>query len=64
MKKYKIEVILEETYDDIEAESEEEAFVIASDFAMQGGCWSYKILKVEDLEELLEKPKEEEPNGN
>lgn len=57
MKKYKIEVILEETYDDIEAESEEEAFVIASDFAMQGGCWSYKILKVEDI-------KEEESNGN
>lgn len=51
MKKYKIEVILEETYDDIEAKSEEEAFIIASDFAMQGGCWSYKILKVEDMEE-------------
>lgn len=51
MKKYNIEVILEETYDDIEAKSEEEAFIIASDFAMQSGCWSYKILKVEDIEE-------------
>ena len=51
MKKYKIEVTLEETYDDIEANNEEEAFIIASDSAMQGGSWSYKILKVEDIEE-------------
>lgn len=46
MKKYKVHVILEEFYDDIEAESEEEAFLIASDFAMSGGSWQYSVEEV------------------
>lgn len=46
MKKYKVYVCLEETYDDIEAESEDEAFLIASELAMQGGSW------VKDIEDV------------
>lgn len=41
--KYRVHVILDETYDDIEANSEDEAFIIASDFAMDGGNWWYEI---------------------
>lgn len=40
---YRVWVCLEETYDDIEAESEEEAFEIASDYAMDGGCWQRTV---------------------
>ena len=46
MPKYKVWVRLEAEYDDIEAESEEEAFIIASDYAMQGGCWQQEIEEV------------------
>ena len=42
-KKYKVWVKLEQEYDDIEAESEEEAYEIASDFAIQGGDWEYSV---------------------
>ena len=52
MKKYKVWVQLSEEYDDIEAENEEEAFVIASNYAMQGGCWEY------DVEEVTEESEE------
>lgn len=55
MKKYRIEVILQETYDDIEAESEEEAFLIASEYAQQGGSWGYNILNVEEMGKTNEK---------
>lgn len=38
-------------YDDIEAESEEEAFEIASDYAMDGGCWSREVTLIKDEED-------------
>lgn len=43
---YKVWVRLEAEYDDIEADSEEEAFQIASDAAMSGGCWEWKVEEV------------------
>lgn len=48
---YRVWVRLEETYDNIEAESEEEAFEIASDYAMEGGCWSREVTLIEDEED-------------
>jgi hypothetical protein len=51
MSKYKVWVQLEAEYDDIEAENEEEAFIIASNYAMQGGCWEHEIEKIEEEEE-------------
>lgn len=48
---YRVWVKLEEEYDDIEADSEEEAFEIASDAAMSGGGWSRKVTLIEDEEE-------------
>lgn len=50
MKKYKVRVILDETYDNIEADSEEEAFIIASDCAISGGSWNYKCELIEEDE--------------
>ena len=44
---YKVWVRLECEYDDIEADSEEEAFQIASDAAMNGGPWDYQVEEVE-----------------
>jgi len=46
--KYRVWVRLEDEYDDIEAESEEEAFEIASDAAIAGGDWSYTVKLIED----------------
>lgn len=46
MKTYKVWVCLECEYDDIEAESEEEAFNIASEAAMSGGSWDYFVKEV------------------
>ena len=43
---YKVWVRLEEEYDDIEAETEEEAFIIASDLAMEGGTWQKAVDEV------------------
>lgn len=40
---YRVWVCLEEEYDDIEADSEEEAFQIASDAAMSGGSWDWTV---------------------
>lgn len=48
---YKVWVRLEEEYDDIEADSEDEAFVIASEAAMSGGSWNCTIEKQEEEEE-------------
>ena len=45
---YKVWVCLEAEYDDIEADSEEEAFVIASDAAMSGADWDYRVELVEE----------------
>lgn len=47
---YKVWVCLECEYDDIEADSEEEAFQIASDAAMSGGSWEYTVSPVEVYE--------------
>lgn len=40
---YEVWVRLECEYDDIEAESEEEAVQIASDAAMNGGSWDFYV---------------------
>lgn len=45
---YRVRVILDEEYDDIEAENEEEAFIIASDCAMSGGSWRYVCEEIEE----------------
>ena len=47
---YKVWVCLEAEYDDIEADSEDEAFLIASEAAMGGGDWRYRIKQEEDEE--------------
>ena len=48
MPKYKVWVCLEAEYDDIEADSEEDAFVQASDAAMSGGSWSWDVEEIEE----------------
>ena len=48
---YKVWVRLEEEYDGIEADSEEEAFQIASDYAMSGGSWQASVELVVESEE-------------
>lgn len=48
MKRYKVWVRLEEEYDDIVADSKEEAFLIASDAAISGGSWYYSVDEIED----------------
>ena len=48
MKKYRVHVCLEADYDDIEAEDEEEAFIIASDAAMAGASWEWHVEEIED----------------
>lgn len=50
MNLYKVWVKLEEEYDDIEADSEEEAFEIASDYAMSGGSWQSSVELVTESE--------------
>ena len=45
---YRVRVCLEAEYDDIEADSEEEAFLIASEDAMSGGSWDYSVELVGD----------------
>lgn len=44
---YKVWVCLEEEYDDIEADSEEDAFIQASDTAMNCGCWKWNVERIE-----------------
>lgn len=48
---YKVWVCLEAEYDDIEADSEEEAFLIASDAAMSGASWESRIEENTEEEE-------------
>lgn len=48
---YKVWVCLEAEYDDIEADSENEAFLIASEAAMGGADWDFRIKKREEDEE-------------
>ena len=45
---YKVWVRLECEYDDIEADSQEEAFLIASDAAIGGGSWDYQVENIEE----------------
>lgn len=47
---YKVWVRLEAEYDDIEADSEEEALQIASDAAMSGGSWDWIVAPAEEDE--------------
>ncbi len=47
MPKYRVWVCLEEEYDDIEAENEEQAFIEASEYAMGGGTWAWRVEEVE-----------------
>lgn len=51
MKRYKVWVRLEEEYDDIIADSKEEAFIVASDAAISGGNWYYAAEEIEDCDE-------------
>ena len=51
MAKYTVHVILDEEYDDIEADSEEEAFEIASDYAISGGSWYYTAFEKDESED-------------
>ena len=53
--KWKVWVCLESEYDDIEAESAEAAFIIASDAAMSGGSWDYSAVPVDDDGNELER---------
>ena len=46
MARYRVRVVLDCEYDDIEADSEDEAFLIASDAAMEGGDWQWEIEEV------------------
>lgn len=43
---YKVWVCLECEYDDIEAKTEEEAFIQASEAAMNGGSWDFYVEKI------------------
>ena len=51
MAKWRVWVCLEAEYDDIEAETEEEAFLVASDAAMSGASWDYSAERIEEGEE-------------
>ena len=51
MAKWKVWVRLECEYDDIEAETEGEAFILASDYAMGGGSWEYVVEKMEESDD-------------
>lgn len=42
---YNVRVMLDEEYD-VEADSPEEAFVIASDMAMSVGEWDYEVEEI------------------
>lgn len=48
--KWNVHVVLDAEFDDIEAETEDEAFEKASDFAMQGGSWRYTAFPVFEKE--------------
>ena len=54
MNRYKVYVCIEAEYDDIEALNEEDAFIEASNFAMNGGDWQWDA---ELLEENIDESK-------
>lgn len=43
---YRVWVKLEAEFDDIEAETPEEAFLQASDFSMNGSSWEYTVEEI------------------
>ena len=51
MKKYKVHVEFIEDFDNIKADDEEEAWVIASDYAIKGGSWYIDAEEIKDNEE-------------
>lgn len=54
MKKYKVWVCLEAEFDGdeaIEAETEEEAFIEASNMAMDGCSWEWNVEEIQESEE-------------
>lgn len=53
MSRYRVWVRLEAEYDDVEADNEEEAFIIASEDAMAGACWqrSVELWEADEVEE-------------
>lgn len=48
MNRYRVHVCLEAEFDDIEALDEEDAFIEASNFAMDGGDWQWDIELLEE----------------
>lgn len=50
-KLYKVRVTLDEEYDDIEAKDENEAFIIASFRAMEGGAWQKCVEELSEVED-------------
>ena len=49
MNKYRVQVQIDEEYDDIEANSEDEAVDKALDLATNGGSWSVEVELVEGI---------------
>ena len=45
---YRVLVRLEGEYDDIEAEDEEDAFLQASEYAIEGASWTWYVEEIED----------------
>ena len=45
---YRVWVKLEAEYDDIEADCEEEAIYLATEYAMSGGDWDWRAEEIED----------------
>ena len=45
---FKVWVRLEAEYDEVEADNEEDAFLIASEDAMGGGTWDYTVEKLDE----------------
>ena len=49
-KRYKVKVWLEEEYYGITAKNEEDAFIQASNLAIDAGCWGREIEEIGDVE--------------
>ena len=58
--KWNVWVCLEAEYDDIEADSEEDAFMAASEAAMSGGSWDFTAIPVDDDGNELEGSEQDE----
>ena len=49
-KRYKVKVWLEEEYYGITAKNEEDAFIQASNLAIDAGCWGREIEEIGDVQ--------------